>query len=152
MLSQASTSYLFFVRVKAICSDSRNIAVFFGLAWLANLGLSIFAPLAIKGDVSLLIMPAIMIAMPSKSTCLLDIKHIGPTGRCITTVVLSCGSITLAVNTTYDSLIFLTISSKIISQSIDGETWAARMRCFFTGEGLPSLLKGLLQSGQVYYL
>lgn len=52
MLSQASTSYLFFVRVKAICFNSKGIRVFFGVAWLANVGLSVSIPLAMEGDVS----------------------------------------------------------------------------------------------------
>lgn len=52
MLSQASTSLLFFVRVKAVYSNSKIITGVFGLAWLINLALSVSVPLAVDGDVS----------------------------------------------------------------------------------------------------
>lgn len=53
MLSQAATSFLFFVRVKAVCSDSKIIVGFFIFAWVANLGISVLVPLSIEADVSL---------------------------------------------------------------------------------------------------
>lgn len=52
----------------------------------------------------------------------------------------------------YDTLVFLVISFKLVFQTIVDETWGGRVRCFFTGGGLPWLSKGLLQGGQVYYM
>lgn len=52
MLSQASTSLLFFVRVKAVYSNSKIVTGFFGVAWFVNFGLSVLVPLAMDGEVS----------------------------------------------------------------------------------------------------
>lgn len=152
ILSQASTSLLFFVRVKAVYSNSKIITGFFGLAWFINLGFSVLVPLAVEGGVSSNIFSGSQV---NRLIFLyLFVKHIGPTNRCITTVVRAYAPVTIIVNTTYDTLVFLTISFKIVSQTLVGETLGARMRCFLTGRGLPSgsLSKGLLRGGQLYYL
>lgn len=151
MLSQASTSFLFFVRVKAVCFESKVVTWFFGLAWVANFGISVSVPLAINGDVS----PSIINVFGFESTQLTiqsPAKHIGPTTRCIITAARYYASIALIVNTLFDTFIFLTISVKIVSGTKLGENWSARIRCFLTGKGLSWISKGLLRGGQIYYL
>ena len=51
-----------------------------------------------------------------------------------------------------DTLVFLAISYRMVSIAIVKNTWRARTKSFFTGDGLYYLSKALLQSGQVYYL
>lgn len=149
MLSQASTSMLFFIRVKAVYSNSTIVTGFIAFAWFVNLGISISVPLAIYGNVS----PDVSLGFQiSISSFFHDIKHIGPTNRCITTLVRSYAPVTTVVNTTYDTSIFLMISFKIVSRTIVGDNFIARLRCFLTGKGLPYFAKSLLQGGQLYYL
>lgn len=42
MLSLASTSLLFFLRIRAVYANERYVGLFFGLLWVAILGLSVF--------------------------------------------------------------------------------------------------------------
>jgi len=122
-----STSLLFFFRVRAVYSNSPYITWFFGLVWISLLGLSVCVPLSIDGG------------------------HIGPTKRCINTVVRSYGSTPIILNAIYDTLVFLTISFRIVSFTFVGETKGAQIKSFFFGDGLPRMSKGLLQGGQLYY-
>jgi len=127
ILAEASTALLFLIRLKAIYSDSKFIPGFFGFMWVANLGVSILIPLRLHGE------------------------HIGPTKRCIDTGLHPLASVPISLDTAYIILIFLAISYRLVSYTIDGDTWKARMKCFVSGDGLPRLSKGLLQSGQLYF-
>lgn len=50
-----------------------------------------------------------------------------------------------------DTLIFFSISLRLANNSFGHKGRMSRMRTFFTGHGLRSLSKTLLQSGQSYY-
>jgi hypothetical protein len=52
----------------------------------------------------------------------------------------------------FDTLVFFSISFRMISFSIVGDTFSARMMSFFRGDGLSSLPRSLLFGGQVYYV
>ena len=80
------------------------------------------------------------------------IQHIGPTKRCILTTLRSFVSVPIVMNAANDTFIFLAISYKIISYGVIGESFRARAGSFFRADGLPTLSKNLLQSGQTYYL
>jgi len=128
ILAQFSTSSLFFLRVRAVCSNSRVITSFFGFMLIVN---SVLTASVLQG---------------------IDGAQIGRTNICITTAIHTYASIPLVMYTVYDTLVFLVISWNLVFQPIVGETWSARMRCFITGDGLSWLSKGLLQSGQLYYM
>lgn len=51
-----------------------------------------------------------------------------------------------------DTLVFLAISYRLMSNAILGDTWRERSRTFLRAEGLSGVSKRLLQSGQFYYL
>ena len=55
-------------------------------------------------------------------------------------------------NAIHDTLVFLAISYRIISYTAIGDSWSARVKSFFTADGLPRLSRALLQSGQQFYL
>jgi len=127
VIAMPATSLLFFYRVRAVWSNSKVVSYFFGFMWFVIFGLCVPIPWAVKGG------------------------HIGPTQRCINTVVHWFTSPPIVANAIYDTLIFLAISFRIVSYTIVGETWQARLKCFVSGDGLPRLSKGLLQGGQLYY-
>ena len=83
------------------------------------------------------------------ATCL---QHIGPTNRCINTGIHAFGFVPIVINAVNDTLIFVAISYKILTDTTLGDTWRARARSFYAANGLPRLSKALLQGGQLYYL
>jgi tetrahydromethanopterin S-methyltransferase subunit C len=128
VLGVPSTSALFFFRVQAVYYHNRFITTFFGALLFALFGLSVLIPFTGRGE------------------------HIGTTQRCITTKLEHFGALPVFLNSFMDTLIFVAISFRIISYSLVGDTFNARMRSFFRGAGLPSLSKSILQGGQLYYL
>jgi len=60
-------------------------------------------------------------------------------------------SFPLIAHFAFDTLVFFAISLRIVSFSIVGDTFGARMRSFFRGDGLPNLSRSLLYGGQLYY-
>lgn len=57
-----------------------------------------------------------------------------------------------AVDTVNDTVIFIAISCRMVCNSTTGDTWRVRFKSFIRGDGLHSVSKALLQSGQAYYL
>ena len=128
MLVIPSTSALFFFRVRAVYYNNKIITIFFGVLWLSLVGLSFLIPQATSAT------------------------HIGTTKRCIVTRITPYVSIPVLIHATFDTLVFLAISFRIISFSIVGDTFSARAKSFFRGDGLPSLPRSLLVGGQAYYV
>jgi hypothetical protein len=123
-----STSALFFFRVKAVYYGNKSITMFFGALLFALFGLSFLIPFTASGE------------------------HIGTTQICITTKTEHFGVLPVLLHSIMDTLAFIAISSRIVSYSLLGDTFGARMRSFFQGSGLPSVSKSILQGGQLYYL
>jgi hypothetical protein len=128
ILAAPSTSALFFFRVRAIYYNNKIITVFFGVFWLSLLGVCFLLPESISA------------------------AHIGTTKKCIITGITRYVSITVLAHAAFDTLVFLTISARIISFSMVGNTYSARIKSFFRGDGLPSLTRSLLLGGQAYYV
>ncbi|KZP16264.1 hypothetical protein FIBSPDRAFT_794691 [Athelia psychrophila] len=126
-VSLPATSLLFFFRVKAVYGNARVITFFFGALWFSVLGLSILLMLAVQSD------------------------HIPHTLRCKEAFVREFGSVPTIITAVYDTLVFTAISARVVSHTLNGDTWAARARSFVHGDGLYSLSKALLRGGQLYY-
>ena len=124
-----STSALFYFRLKAVYCNNKIATIFFGSLWFSLFGLSFLIPLSGAKGV-----------------------HIGTTRRCINTEIPKYASTPLIFNAIFDTLVFFAISLRIMSFTIVGNTFRARMKSFFQGAGLPSISKSLLQDGQLYYL
>jgi hypothetical protein len=71
---------------------------------------------------------------------------------CVAIRVAHYISVPIIMHAAFDTLVFFAISFRIISFSIVGDTFSARMKSFFRGEGLPSLPRSLLFGGQAYYV
>lgn len=123
-----ASSFLFLLRVRAVFAAEPVIQRFFSVLWLGVLGSALTFPFALHG------------------------AHIGPTKYCINTNTQSFASVGQIGATIYDSLVFLAISWRLSSDSMEGSTPRERMGAFFGGKALPALSRGLLQGGQVYYL
>jgi hypothetical protein len=66
--------------------------------------------------------------------------------------VRSFGFAPIVINAVNDTLVFVAISYKIVSNTAVGNGWRACVSSFFRADGLPILSKALLQGGQLYYL
>ena len=124
----SATSLLFFFRVKAIFNNNIYIVIFFGFLWLCTLAGSITVPFAIEG------------------------AHIGLTNHCINTGVKPFSSSGVIIATVNDTLIFISITYRLLVDTTYDDSWRGRLRSFFKGKGLPAFSQSLLQSGQEYYL
>ncbi|KZP04809.1 hypothetical protein FIBSPDRAFT_1054442 [Athelia psychrophila] len=122
-----ATSFLFFLRVRAVYNKSKTVTAVFGFLWIAIKGVSLVMLIGMKG------------------------AHIGDTLQCGQTKVPKYSMIPIVVVSVTDTLVFLAISYRLASNAIVGDTWRQRARSFFTGDGLYGVSKSLLQSGQFYY-
>lgn len=79
--------------------------------------------------------------------------HIPYTRHCVfntkNTAYFAIPSIMTCTN---DTLVFLAISYRLTSDAATEGSWRVRVRSFITGDGLYSLSRSILKSGQLYYL
>ncbi|KZP18870.1 hypothetical protein FIBSPDRAFT_955838 [Athelia psychrophila] len=127
VISIASTSFLFLLRVRAVYLGSKYIMVVFGSLWLCTMVLLILSNAGIQ------------------------VGH--PSGSQYCTVVsiayFPLPSISSFVN---DTLIFLAISFRLAANSTTEKTWRSWALSAVKGEGLLRLSRSLLLSGQLYYV
>ncbi|CCM01242.1 uncharacterized protein FIBRA_03291 [Fibroporia radiculosa] len=121
------TAALFLFRIYAVFERSKPVIAFFGFLWFANVCASFVIPFAMQSS------------------------HVGESRRCITTGVEMYSSSVIIICTVNDTLVFLGISSQLLSASFPEESWSKRLRSFASGRGLPRLSRSLLQSGQLFY-
>lgn len=79
-------------------------------------------------------------------------EHAPQTKICILTSVRWYSTTPSLLAVVFDTLGFLAISFRIVSSSMSGPTWRARIFSFIKGDGLYGISKVLLQTGQLYYL
>jgi len=127
VVAVSSTSALFFFRVKGVYGNDKYVTAFFGSLWFTLFALSFLVPPAVRGT------------------------HIGDTQRCIVTSVANYAPTPVVLNTIIDTIVFLAISLRITSYSIEGDTFTQSVKSFWSGDGLPKFSKSLLQGGQLYY-
>jgi hypothetical protein len=118
---------LFFVRLSAIYGGNKYVMTFFGLCWLAVLGIFIY----------------------DTTTVLSRFKNDRASFQCFS--VKSFDAWEYIATASYDTLIYLALSWQLASLGIN-DGWKSRLKSFFTGGGLGGLAKVLLRSGQAYYL
>ncbi|KAF8893057.1 hypothetical protein BD779DRAFT_1798427 [Infundibulicybe gibba] len=126
-LAISSTSFLFFLRARAIF-DRRTlpVAVFF-TSWLGVFGSTLIVPFAIDGE------------------------HIGTTQYCINTAVKPFSSAAIAISSINDALVLVAVSWRITISMTSEETFRGRVNVLLGRGGLPALSQAVLQAGQQYY-
>jgi len=127
-VSVSSIALLFFLRVHAVFSEYRLTTLFFAFMWVAVAGCSVTIPVGVTA------------------------AHIGPTKFCTRTEVKPYGVLAVIVPSVYDTLIFFSISYRLVQVTSFKRTFIGRMRSFFTPSDLPSFSRTLIQNGQEYYL
>ncbi|KAF7335962.1 hypothetical protein MSAN_02309600 [Mycena sanguinolenta] len=128
VLSQTTTAILFFLRVTAVWYQSKIAYAVFFILCLAILAGGITVPMGVRGG------------------------HIGPTEQCIATVVPANVDVAAIVPLINDTAVFLAINYRILVHNIVVDSSMGRLQAFFSGKGLSTLSRALLQSGQHFYL
>ena len=119
-------SSLFLLRIWGAFYGSKPIIALFSILWLSTFA-SFPSVFAIK------------------------IHPIGPTSYCIIDAAPHLVSLSFIVTAIYDTLVFLAITLKIISDS-HVEGWKACTGLFLKGKNVGRISRALLQTGQAYYL
>ncbi|KZP13613.1 hypothetical protein FIBSPDRAFT_1049312, partial [Athelia psychrophila] len=123
-----STSFLFFLRVRAVYLCSRFATVFFGILWL------IMAILNIIADASI---------APGHPTA---------THHCTTAQNPQTTNYPSTASFLFDTIIFIAISYRLAADAATEQSWRARLQSVVTGKGLLRISRALMVSGQLYYL
>jgi hypothetical protein len=118
------TSFIFFLRARAIFHSDRVVVGFFGLFWLVILGTSILVPLGSGGG------------------------HIGTTDRCINTSVAQNSVVPVILNMAFNVLVFVAISYRLIAT----RQTDSRFKAFVKADGASRVASLLIKGGQLYYL
>ncbi|KZP29717.1 hypothetical protein FIBSPDRAFT_946596 [Athelia psychrophila] len=128
ILALNTNNLLFFIRVRAVYGKSLNATALFGFLYFAVFGSSMVVPFSLHAE------------------------HIGPTQMCTQVNVRNWLTAVMITNAVNGTLVFLAISYRISSQSMGGDGWHSKWRCFFRGDGAPRVVKDLLYNGQLCYL
>ncbi|KZP07901.1 hypothetical protein FIBSPDRAFT_939271 [Athelia psychrophila] len=124
----ASTSFLFFLRVRAVYLQSRTITILFGTLWVVTTSVNIgYAAFEMRGTERV---PAL----------------------CYTNPTIKSNSIAVTATFVYDTMVFLAISYRLSAGAVTAGDWRSRVLSIVTGKGLFSLSRSLMKGGQVYYL
>ncbi|KZP11880.1 hypothetical protein FIBSPDRAFT_937235 [Athelia psychrophila] len=125
----ASTSFLFFLRVRAVYRQSRTITILFGALWAvtASVGFGLGA-FEIRGA-----------------------ERVPYTAYCTNTTIRYT-SIPVMITFLHDTMVFLAISYRLAADAMTAGDWRSRVLSIVTGKGLFSLSRSLMKGGQLYYL
>ncbi|KZP07903.1 hypothetical protein FIBSPDRAFT_1052717 [Athelia psychrophila] len=125
----ASTSFLFFIRVRAVYLQSRTITILFGALWVVTTSVCIgFGALAVYG-----------------------VERVPHTPHCNNTIG-KYNFIPVTMTFVHDTMVFLAISYRLATGAVTAGGWRSRVLSIVTGKGLFSLSRSLMKSGQLYYL
>ncbi|KZP25921.1 hypothetical protein FIBSPDRAFT_855201, partial [Athelia psychrophila] len=124
-----STSFLFFLRVRAVYLQSRTITILFGALWVVTASVGIgFTALEMRGA-----------------------ERVPYTAYCTHTAVKH-NSVPITMIFVHDTMVFLAISYRLAADAVTAGDWRSRVRSIATGKGLFSLSRSLMKGGQLYYL
>ncbi|KZP05563.1 hypothetical protein FIBSPDRAFT_1054017 [Athelia psychrophila] len=124
-----STSFLFFLRVRAVYLQSRTITILFGALWVVTASVSIgFGALVVHGA-----------------------ERVPHTAHCTNTIG-KYNFIPVTMTFVHDTMVFLAISYRLAAGAVTAGDWRSRVLSIVTGKGLFSLSRSLMKGGQLYYL
>ncbi|KZP18477.1 hypothetical protein FIBSPDRAFT_1046172 [Athelia psychrophila] len=130
LMSISCTSFLFFLRVRAVYLQSKYVTALFSALWLVAVSLNILLVTVVHA----------VHAPPA----------VGGYSGCIGTGAQSV-SLPLAAIFVNDTLIFLAISYRLTANAMADGGLRSRLLTLVKGKGLFSLSQSLLQTGQLYY-
>lgn len=127
-LSSASTSLLFFHRVRAVYGGHPFVTAVFGVLWICVLGTSILIPVGAHAI------------------------SVGPSNACLVSEVASYVGAAGIMVTVNDTAVFFAISYRLLSNSHVEHTRGDKVRALFRSPSLPAFSRALFVDGQKYYM
>lgn len=127
-ISTASTSLLFFLRIRAIFNRNKYLVAFFFFLWISVLAGGLTIVTAVTAT------------------------NVGPTSYCLNASLKPYASAAPITSAVHDTLVFFAISWRLLSNSHVDVPFETQLKAFITGEYLPSFSRALLKDGQLYYL
>ncbi|KZP14265.1 hypothetical protein FIBSPDRAFT_1048909 [Athelia psychrophila] len=128
-VASASTSFLFYLRVRGVYLQSRTITILFGALWVVTTSVGIcFTALEVRGA-----------------------KRVLYSAHC-TNATVEYNSIPITMAFVHDTMVFLAISYRLAADAVAAADWRSRVLSIVTGKGLFSLSRSLMKGGQLYYL
>ncbi|KZP11731.1 hypothetical protein FIBSPDRAFT_1050541 [Athelia psychrophila] len=128
-VAMASTSFLFFLRVRAVYLQSRTTTILFGALWVGTTSVSFgFLAPGMRGA-----------------------GHVPYPPYCTTTIIKH-NYIPVTMTFVHDTMVFLAISYRLAADAVAASDWRSRVLLIVTGKGLFSLSRSLMKGGQLYYL
>ena len=123
-------SLLFLFRIRAIFNDVKPVVSFFVLLWAAVLGCSLTGPFGVEA------------------------AYFGAVESCLDISIARFISLGPIASWIYDTLVFIAISTKLMSFSFPTKkaTWRGRLKCFWVGPESGFVTRAVLQTGQLYYM
>ncbi|KZP07892.1 hypothetical protein FIBSPDRAFT_1052706 [Athelia psychrophila] len=121
-----STSFLFFLRVRAVYLRSRSVTVLFGILWLITVILNIITDASIRAE-------------PHT-----DAQH------CMGFRIHNSSYPSIS-SFVFDTFVFIAISYRLAADAATEQSWRARLQSVVTGNGLLNLSRAFMISGQLYY-
>ncbi|KZP10242.1 hypothetical protein FIBSPDRAFT_1051415 [Athelia psychrophila] len=138
VMSIAFTSFLFFLRVRAVYLRSRYVTALFGAFWLVTVSLYIWSNTMFR--------TAQLFCIHKWSS-----PTVGGYSGCIEKGPSPSIALPLASIFVNDTLIFLAISYRLTANAVTDGGRHSRLSTIFKGKGLYSLSQSLLRTGQLYY-
>lgn len=117
---------LFLARIIAVFHDKRAIRMLFVTLWFFTLA-SFIVPFAENA------------------------QHLSPSHICTVLGVTTAGSAGAIIASTYDTLVFIAISSRILLD-YPASGFKARIKLFWNNKNMSRIYRMVLQTGQLYYL
>ena len=124
-----TTALLFLIRVSAVHTNNKFAVTFFALSWLSVAVCFIYDTV----------------------TGLSEYGHIPDSNRCVLILRGRTGAASYTAIAFFDTVVFLAISWRLLSDLKTGISWKSRMASFLTGTGMFKLSRALLRNGQLYY-
>ncbi|KAF7969572.1 hypothetical protein HWV62_26871 [Athelia sp. TMB] len=127
VLSVASTSMMFLLRVRAVYLNSTRITTLFALMWLGTVTLTVVTDLNMRAD------------------------HQLGSRICIDEDLARYAAFPVYATFFGDTMVFVAITYRLMADAATGDDWHSRLLSMVQGRGLRRLSRSLLQSGQLYY-
>ena len=121
------SSFLFLCRVNTVYYTSRSARVLFVVLWLMTALGILVVPFTFK------------------------LSSAQPGGLCVVESIKRFGTIASLSLATFDSIIYISISYRIIKPLSRGNKWEV-MKIFFTAKNATPVPRALLRTGQLYFL
>ncbi|KAF9044940.1 hypothetical protein BJ165DRAFT_1404214 [Panaeolus papilionaceus] len=126
-ITTPATSFLFFLRLRAVFDRNRIVVAIFGFIWIALFGSTFTVPIGLIGG------------------------NIGPTKYCMTVEIREYIITSTVISLVHDTLVLLAISWRLMTFTHTDPDIRRGVKTMVFGDYLPAFSRSLLHDGQKFY-